>query len=248
MRVSPACEHCYAEAWAKRLGKDVWGVKKTRRFFGDAHWREPEKWNRVASETGRRARVFCASMADVFELRAELDPQRKRLWSLIRDTPYLDWLLLTKRPENVARMAPWRGDWPSNVWLGTTVENQEYAERRLPSLLAAPAAIHFVSCEPLLGALDLRPWLRRAQSTRAAIDWVIVGGESGGGARRMDPVWARSLRDQCVDTRVPFHFKQWGVWGPASRHVVDASSLVRMGKGRAGRVLDGRTWDGVPRS
>jgi protein gp37 len=137
------------------------------------------------------------------------------------------------------------------VWLGTTVENQKFAEKRVPALLAVPAIVHFVSCEPLLGPLDLRRWLsprRTLGELSRSINWVIAGGESGGHARQMDPTWARALRDQCIGAGVPFHFKQWGVWGPNGDvpSAAGIESLIRLGKTKAGRVLDGRTWDGVP--
>ena len=151
-KVSPACENCYAEAWAKRVGSDVWGAKAERRFFGAKHWKEPELWNDAAERLGIRYRVFCASMADVFESRADLKPERAKLWEVITKTPALDWLLLTKRPQNIAKMVPWGKKWPDNVWIGTTVEDQKFAALRLPHLLALPAAVRFLSCEPLLGA------------------------------------------------------------------------------------------------
>ncbi len=119
VKVSPACKHCYAESWAKRVGSNVWGIKAERRFFGDKHWAEPLKWDVLAAASGVRARVFCASMADVFEDRRDLDVHRARLWKLIEATPHLDWLLLTKRPEIISRLAPWANQWPENVWLGT---------------------------------------------------------------------------------------------------------------------------------
>src|SRR5690348_736847 len=171
-RVSPGCEHCYAEAFAKRTGLG-WGVAAERRFFGDKHWNEPRRWNAAAEKEGRRHRVFCASMADVFEDRPELAPWRERLWDLIDETPWLDWQLLTKRPENVNRLVTpaWHtGAWPENVWLGTTVEDQRRAEERIPELLNCAAKVRFLSCEPLLGPVDL---------DLDGIQWVIVGGESG---------------------------------------------------------------------
>ena len=212
-KVSPACQNCYAELWAKRTGHPVWGKDKLRRFFSDHHWNEPIIWNEEAAEAKNRHRVFCASMADVFERNQDLNIWRERLWALISATPWLDWLLLTKRPENVEQMVPWKRDWPENVWLGTTVENASYAEKRLPSLLMHPAAIRFLSCEPLLGPIDLGPWFRRRKLH--PIDWVIAGGESGPGARAMHPDWAASLLHQCQKAKVPFHFKQWGHWVPA---------------------------------
>ena len=155
VKVSPACKHCYAESWAKRVGQPVWGIRADRRFFGEAHWNEPLRWDREAAQSGERARVFCASMADVFEDRGDLDPWRDRLWALIEATPNLDWLLLTKRPQHIASMAPWDDRWPANVWLGTTVEDQDCADERLPLLAAVPAAVRFISAEPLLGPVDL---------------------------------------------------------------------------------------------
>lgn len=160
-RVSPGCVHCYAETFDKRVhGKDRahWGVKAGRRFFGDKHWNEPLRWNASAAKAGVRERVFCASMADVFEDRPELVEHRARLFALILATPSLDWLLLTKRPEKMVRLAEeagWEGDWPSNVWAGCTVEDQQRADERIPELLLVPAAVRFLSCEPLIGAVDL---------------------------------------------------------------------------------------------
>src|SRR4051812_42185869 len=106
-KVSPACNNCYAELWAKRMGHKIWGGTAPRRFFTDAHWKGPLVWNEEAQAKGERERVFCASMADVFERRAELNPYRERLWALIAETPWLDWLLLTKRPQNIGGMVPW---------------------------------------------------------------------------------------------------------------------------------------------
>lgn len=245
VKVSPACKHCYAEAWAKRVGADVWGPKVDRRFFGEAHWSEPKRWNREAEAQGRRHRVFCASMADVFEERRELDVWRAKLGNLIASTPWLDWLLLTKRPEKAQSLAPWGTQWPHNVWLGATVENQLWANRRLPILADVPAKVRFLSCEPLLGHLDLSNWLGYH------IDWVIAGGESGPRARPSDPAWFRALRDQCLAARVPFHFKQWGSWVPtdvpsSATRVVGGATVVRVTKKAAGRKLDGETWDQLP--
>lgn len=244
-KVSPACRNCYAEAWAKRVGQSVWGVRAPRRFFGDAHWSEPKRWDREAEAACTRRRVFCASMADVFEDRRELDPWRDRLARLISETPNLDWLLLTKRPHLVARLAPWGDAWPSNVWLGTTVETQKWVELRLPHLAAVPARVRFLSCEPLLGTLELSSWLT------TSIHWVIAGGESGPKARASDPEWFRSLRDQCLRAGVAFHFKQWGAWAPVPGSNqnglrLGGTQLSRVGKRRAGRRLDGVEWDQLP--
>jgi protein gp37 len=236
--VSPGCVNCYAETWAKRTGLNVWGAKGERRTFGDKHWAEPLAWNVAAKKAGERRRVFCASMADVFEDHPALPAEREKLWSLIEATPWLDWLLLTKRIENVEAMTPWQGMWPDNVWIGTSIENQEWADKRIPILLEIPAVIRFLSCEPLIGEVDLRRpgWLlpqanvcqyrggnvetdrALADVLRAAgkhlgaryVDWVIVGGESGHGARRMDPMWARRILGQCGLAGVPVLFKQAG--------------------------------------
>jgi protein gp37 len=213
------------------------------------------KWNAEAVIARVRRRVFCASMADVFEDRVELRPVREKLWNLIAQTPALDWLLLTKRPENFIQLAPWRDRWPPNVWAGVTAENQLWADRRIPLLLRLPAVVRFVSCEPLLGRLDLGRWIQENKR----IDWVIAGGESGHKARPMNPEWARSLRDQCAKSGVPFHFKQWGHWRPEyddapltrKRVSVEDSkgrpiTLIRVGKHAAGRDLDGQVWDEFP--
>lgn len=164
-RISPACDHCYAAALSKRYGHDVWDNGQ-RRTFGDKHWNEPLKWARTMPEKlGRRPRVFCASMADVFDKDAP-DGERERLWSLIEATPELDWLLLTKRVGNVYRFVPmWvDGGWPAHVWLGSTIANQEEADRDIPKLLAIPAAVRFLSCEPLLGPLNVRGYLMQGEN------------------------------------------------------------------------------------
>jgi protein gp37 len=249
VKLSPACKHCYAEAWAKRVGQDVWGISSSRRFFGEKHWAEPFKWNAAAEASGERARVFCASMADVFEDRVELGVWREKLWALIEATPALDWLLLTKRIERVASSVPWKQKWPANVWIGTTVENQVWAEKRLPKLVQLPASVRFISAEPLLGPVDLSRWI-------LSIDWVITGGESGPKARPSSPSWFRGLLNQCMAAEVPFHFKQWGDWAPGqginlakarSKSVDDGTTMLRVGKKVAGRALDGVTWDGLPK-
>ncbi len=259
-KISPGCTNCYAETWAKRVGKKVWGDTSPRRFFSDKHWAEPLNWNEDAKSLKRRRRVFCASMADVFEGRRDLDEERERLWELIENTPNLDWLLLTKRPENIGQRVPWRKEWPPNVWLGTTVEDQERATERLPLLLRYPARTRFLSCEPLIGPLDLSRWLMKS-SRLHPIDWVIAGGESGANARPMLPGWALRLRDQCGTASVPFHFKQWGHWAPVQAAEMGNSKAAQRfwdevlgrevfmeakGKREAGRHLDGKTWDEVP--
>ena len=251
-KVSAACDHCYAEAWSRRIGLDLWGHRKTRRFLSEAYWRQPLRWDILAQEQQRRARVFCASMADVFEWGKDLSEWRTKLWALIEATSNLDWLLLTKRPHLIQRLTPWRVNWPQNVWLGTTIESQQWLEKRVPHLLEHNTPVHFLSCEPLLGELDLKTALGKEQ-----INWVIAGGESGPAARPSDPDWIRNIRDQCIGSGIPFHFKQWGEWAPTDhiteivpKTVSDAgeysTSMGRFGKRTAGRVLDDRTWDEVP--
>jgi protein gp37 len=250
VKVSPACAHCYAQTWAHRLGASLWGKAAPRRFFNDEHWQHPIKWNAEAERDKVRRRVFCASMADVFEGRAELNSWRAKLWPLIEKTQWLDWLLLTKRPQNVSRMVPWSDQWPPNVWLGATVENQKHANARIARLLESPARIRFLSAEPLLGPLSIAAW--------GDIDWVIAGGESGHHARPTHPDWARALRDECRSRGIAFHFKQWGHWTPHNPRgatprqrlqltaVEGSRMLYGLGKAAAGRVLDGRTWDQFP--
>lgn len=219
-RVSPACDDCYAarSTPARTLGV-AWGAGEPRRRTSFGNWQQPEVWQRQAADFrakhGRRRRVFCASLADVFDNEVP-DQWRADLFALIAATPDLDWLLVTKRIGNVARML---GDWQTvpllpNIWLGITVVNQEEADRDVPKLLRVPAAVRFLSVEPMLGPVNLVPpqigwgWLRGVR----AVDWVICGGESGPKARPMHPDWARGLRDQCEAAGVPFLFKQWGEW------------------------------------
>lgn len=252
VKVSPGCTHCYAETWAKRYGHNVWGKKSHRRFFGETHWSQPKKWNKQATSNNVRMRVFCASMADVFEDNPLLESERDRLWELIEQTPMLDWLLLTKRPENMMRLAPWKDKWPTNVWALATIENQEYARKRLPYLIEVPSMIRGLSVEPMIGPVDLTPWLND-------IHWVIAGGESGPDSRPMNPEWVKFLRDQCIDANVAFFFKQWGNWIPSSYDnegtLLHLKSLTgkresiymeRVRKKIAGHELDGSTWAQLP--
>ena len=241
IEVSPACDNCYARTFAKRVGQKVWGPagETPRRFFSGKHWAEPLKWDQKAADADERHRVFCASMADVFEQNADLDVHRESLWYLIESTPHLDWLLLTKRPQNIRRMVPpaWLERPRHNVWYGTTVENQHYADQRIPILLDVPAAVRFLSMEPLLGPVNLEPWLVTYDGVhgepwglRGDLHWIITGGESGPGFRAADPDWYRSLRDQCSEAGVAFLFKQWSALNPKP----------------LGRLLDGREWNDYP--
>ena len=283
-KVSPACDHCYAERWAARFGRIAWGRRPVR--TSAANWSEPLGWNAKALRTGRSLRVFCASLGDVLD-NAAPDAWRADLWSLIEATPALTWMLLTKRIGNAQRMLPpgWLERPRPNVWLGATVVNQEEADRDIPKLIATPAAVRFVSCEPLLGPIDFdHEWFETESFGHAddcnddlcalnadmhscagqvcpepSIDWVIVGGESGPGARPMHPEWARSIRDQCVDAHVPFHFKQWGEWAPNCLCcTMDAHRttkrpepgkpgvMFRCGREAASRALDEKVWAEFP--
>lgn len=220
-KVSDGCKFCYAESLSNRYGHKVWGPGKPRRLMSDNHWQEPLKWNADAAHQGLRYRVFCASMADVFEERAPAG-QLERLWELIRKTPHLDWQLLTKRPERITPNLP--EDWGvgyDNVWLGTSIED-ERVTHRVDYLVAVPAIVRFLSLEPLIGPLP--------QLALAGIDWVIVGGESGPGARPIDEQWVLDIRFQCRAANVPFFFKQWG----------------GVNKKKLGRLLEGKYYNEMP--
>jgi protein gp37 len=212
MKVSPGCKYCYMFREQERYGRDPSVVVRSKTTFYDPlKWREPR-------------RIFTCSWSDWYH--EDADPWRDEAWDIIRATPRHTYLILTKRPERFFEHTPWSPDGPAwpNVWLGVSVESQPFT-RRIPKLIDTPAVVHFISAEPLLGPLDLTPWLPRLQ-------WVIAGGESGAKARPMDPAWARALREQClaVEPGVPFFFKQWG--GVTAK--------------AGGRELDGRTWDELP--
>ena len=224
--ISPACDNCYAEEWAKRFGQVEWGPHGERRRTKT--WGNPIKWQKKAKAEGVRYRVFTASLADVFDNHKSILPTwRRELWALIRLCPDLDFLMLTKRPQNIARFLPddW-GDGYPNVWLGTTAENQEEWDRRWPHLARVPARIRFFSCEPLLGPIEMRG--------SGMLHWMITGGESGANYRHAHPDWFRSLRDQCEELNVPFLFKQWE--GKSQKEIK-----------AKGRELDGVVHDGYPR-
>lgn len=266
-KISPACDSCYAEGWAKRSGLVKWGAGEARRRSSAKNWKLPLKWNAEAERLGIRYRVFCASLADVFD-NAVPEEWRLDLFELIQRTPNLDWLLLTKRignakamidalgPEIYLRECGYSG-LPDNVWIGATICNQEEADRDIPKLLQIQTKVRFVSMEPLLGPVDLRSvgaFLPRIQMP----DWVIVGGESGPNARPMHPDWARGLREQCAAAGVPMLFKQWGEWADVNdwpsetqedydvRGKTEGMS-IRVGVRLAGRLLDGIKHDGYPK-
>lgn len=209
-KVAPECKHCYAEAFNKRTGKAAWGDSAERLITSPGNWREPLKWDRKARQTSGRTYVFCASLADVFEERRELNAPREWLWPLIDATPYLTWLLLTKRAAQVEWMAPmaWLDRWPSNVWLGATCGHPDsYPNVRALCQVQADIPVRFVSAEPLLASLNLSPFLGPDRVT-----WVISGGEStqGASARPCDVGWIRSIDRQCKDRGIAHFVKQMG--------------------------------------
>lgn len=234
----PACTNCYARDFARRLGLPLWGAGTERRVFGIGHWNAPLDWNADALKAGTPAFVFCSSMADVFEDHPTVRQERQKLWPLIARTPALVWLLLTKRIDRVLAEVPpaWLlpGNWPRNVWVGTTVAAQDFLAARVAELGKIPAPHLFLSVEPMLTPIDVTPYLSPLfqhtdgygkcdrcnyhgpgpahRCPAAPVSWVICGGESSLKARPMHPGWARALRDQCVTARVPFFFKQHGEW------------------------------------
>lgn len=287
VKVSAGCANCYAEKLSLRnpsvLGE--WGKDGERPIAAESYWRLPERWNAQARNAKTRRRVFCASLGDVFEDRPDLIAPRIRLFQLISRTPYLDWLLLTKRPENIQpllRQIPtpkgnlWDTHWVDedgegyakhfpNVWLGTSAENQEAADTRIPLLLEILAVVRFVVCEPLLGRIDLRPYFSASQRQYTAtylyggLDWVIVGGESGTKARPMNVNWAWEIREHCAFASVPFFFKQHGEYIDKSQvcadgefhadtplHTDGKNIWYRVGKKLAGNLLNGTKFEQFP--
>lgn len=242
-KVSPACDNCYAETMMdKRYGRVQWGPHGERKRTSAAYWRQPFKWNKEAGERGARYRVFCASLADVFDNQVPIE-WLLELWRLIAETPHLDWLLLTKRPENFRRLLPpWLGC-PDNVWLGVSIESANYWYR-YDEIASIPCRMRFISYEPALGPLEIA---KHATDARPLPDWIICGGESGPKARPMNPQWARDVRDQCMRLGIAFHFKQWGEWSPepcgksSGLRVMWTGSeeIYNNGKRASGRLLDG---------
>lgn len=233
-KVSPACDHCYAESLAERYGWAEWGVGKPRHRTSAENWKKPLAWDRKAAKLGVRHRVFANSLSDWAD--AEVPNEwRADLIDLVEKTPNLDWLLLTKRPKVARDYFRKRGSVPANAWVGTTVENQAMADTRIPKLLQIPARVHFLSMEPLLGPVDLHEVIPDPLAWNFAhgfngIDWVIVGGESGQGWRPLDTESVLFLRDQCQAAGVPFFFKQWAGLNPKA----------------LGRQIGGREWNQVP--
>lgn len=296
---SPGCDHCYAAVMARRLEAmaraDIAAVRdpgRKQKYIGitnknsagrimfngkvkldEAALDEPLNW-------AKPRRVFVNSMSDLFHKDVP-ESFIGKVWSTMLSTPQHTYQVLTKRPERMAtvvRRLVEEGERkglraPDNIWCGTSVENQEQADARIPHLLNVPVKIRFLSCEPLLGPLDLSHVANMGRDAYGLADgvihWVICGGESGPGARPMHPEWARGLRDQCAAASVAFHFKQWGEyqgidyaadgthWRTASGDNTpldcrpamrwdDGHGVVRLGKHAAGRLLDGRTWDEFP--
>lgn len=301
-KVGPGCDNCYAEAdFDKRRHVVSWGAGQPRKRTAPSTWAMPIRWNAEAQRLGIRYRVFCASLADVADNEIQVE-WRRDLFERIRVTPYLDWLIVTKRIGNFIRLAEeviryieampgwsedgpphsfealrnWLADWvllkrpPANVWIGITVVNQEEADRDIPKLLAVPAAVRFLSMEPLLGPVSLtssgripadeegperigymvgpddgksllQP-TREGALMRSGLHWVIVGGESGPKARPMHPQWARDLRDQCAAAGVPFLFKQWGEWHTAAFRTSDGAAVFRQFDSFDHWVAKAKTW------
>ncbi|MBI4202541.1 MAG: phage Gp37/Gp68 family protein [Chloroflexi bacterium] len=205
-KVSPGCDHCYAERLTQRFGRDFTQVTlHPERLTAPLHWRQPSY-------------IFVNSMSDLFHSGKVPYTFVDEVFDVIRRCPQHTFQILTKRP---SRMLRYPGPWPANAWAGVSVESQRYAWR-IDVLRKVPAAVRFLSIEPLIGPI--------ADLNLHDIHWVIVGGESGPGHRPIDPCWVRTIRDQCIAQKVPFFFKQWGgltpKWG--------------------GRLLDGRTWDEMP--
>lgn len=213
-KISPGCKNCYAERMSLRL-----------RAMGQANYRDgfslsvhpatlelPLRWKKAQ-------RIFVNSMSDLFHEDIPF-PYLESVFDVMRRASWHQFQVLTKRGRNLRQLAP-RLVWPENVWMGVSVESQEFSER-IDDLRSTPAAIKFVSLEPLLGPLP--------ELNLGGIHWAIVGGESGPGSRAMDKSWVINIRDQCANAKVAFFFKQWG----------------GVNKSKTGRLLEGRTWDEMP--
>ncbi len=240
-KISEGCAHCYADSFSHRLGLKIWGQDADRRFFGDKHWAELIKWDTAAKKAGVMRSVFCGSMCDIFEDRPDLVDPRMTVLDFADPLENLLFLFLTKRPQNAIAMLPkrWAKQWPRNVMIGTTIENQPRLIERMEAIKRLrqefPGISVFASCEPLLSGLD---WKDGYNSYLELLDWVVAGGESGAGARPCHPNWARKLRDDCADRTdmcrpwpLPFLWKQWGGLHPKSN----------------GRLIDGKEHAQFPR-
>lgn len=271
-KVGPGCDHCYAETWDARFNGARWGADAERQRTSQANRNKPISWNRKAMNAGERHRVFCASLADVFDNHASILPEwRADLWAMIRQTSHLDWMLLTKRPGNIAKMLPadW-GDGYPNVWLGCTIVNQAEADRDIPKLLAVPAKVRFLSMEPLLAAVDLTKlnMLNTFGILRSVDDmkwpqnfYDALRGQSDihplhGAEPNWGPVHLVIVGGESGPHARPMHPD----WARSLRDQCNAAGVAfhfkqwgewgadgaRVGKKSAGRLLDGRTWDQMP--
>lgn len=239
-KISPGCDNCYAEGWSKRSGHVKWGNNPRKRTT-EAYWKAPLAWQSQATaffrEHGRRQRVFCASLADVFDNQVD-SSWRDDLFSLIRETPDLDWQLLTKRPQQIAKMLPadWGATGYDNVWLGFTAEDQIRFDQRKSFIDLIPAKVWFVSYEPAIGPLRIAP-------DDPKPNWLIIGGESGGGARPMDAQWVDDALADCERYRIAPFFKQWGNY--ANNPLTGSPSMSRLEQkktdpfGKGGGLVDG---------
>jgi protein gp37 len=247
-RISAACDNCYAAAMSRRRGWAEFEAGAPRHRTTDAYWRQPLLWNRKAEAREKRARVFGPSLADPFDAEVP-DGWRRDYLEVIERTPWLDWILLTKRPQVAAKFFAHRKP-PDNLWPGITAETQPMLELRAPTILSIRAKVHVLSAEPLLGPLDLSCFLGapagdETGSAHGGVSrgdrWIVAGGESGPKARPSHPDWFRGLREQCAQSGVPFFFKQWGEYGPAAKDTRSpASDMQRIGRKAAGAILDGR--------
>ena len=220
--ISPGCAHCYAKTFAERF-RGVEGHPYENGF--DLQLRperldQPLRWKKPRT-------IFVNSMSDLFHPDVPSE-YIESVFDVMAEASHHRFQVLTKRSARLAELAP-SLQWPDNIWMGVSIENQRFAHR-VDDLRNVPAELRFLSCEPLLGALSLE---------LSGIDWVIAGGESGPGARPMNPEWLCGVRDQCMEARVPFFFKQWGAHDGLGR---------RLGKKKAGRLLEGREWNGMPRA
>lgn len=234
-KVSPGCDHCYAETVDAKFSADPhWGKGVPRKVFGDAHWNEPLKWQKAAEKAGRIDKVFCASMADVMDDEAP-EGQRERLWEVVNKTPNLLWQLLTKRPHRYGTYLPENGFKYDNVILGATAENQEFYVARIFKLAVAKMNLtaanrrqdqtrsqvqSFISYEPALGPITMR--------NLPVPNWLIFGGETGEGRRPMDIAWAENIKAECEEFGVKFFMKQMSAFRPATAaKLIPAHLLVR---------------------
>lgn len=239
--ISPGCDNCYAEAWSKRSGHVKWGNSPRKRTT-ESYWKAPHMWQKQATnfyaQHGRRQRVFCASLADVFDNQAEAQ-WRTDLFEVIRQTPSLDWQLLTKRPQNIRKMLPpdWGQTGYHNVWLGFTAEDQHHFDQRKRFIADIPATVWFVSYEPAIGSL-------RISADDPKPDWLICGGESGHRARAMEAQWAREIVQDCQAFGIAAFFKQWGSYSnnPLVQELGLTANEVKAvdNDGKGGGLLDGK--------